>query len=230
MVNIDTVYQRVLAIANKEQRGYITPQEFNLFASQAQMEILEQYFYDLNQFSRIPGNEGSYHDMLDLIDEKLDPFKQVVTLPVNASGIIELENDLYKLGSVFTIGSIEVERITMKQLRLIQTSTLTTPTSSNPVYVGTSNNSIQVSPSSLTISNYEYIRMPIKPNWGYVVMNDRALYDPSSNKTTHFELHRAEEVELVYKILKLAGVAIQKQELAAFANQMDLQKEQKEKQ
>ena len=46
-VNIDTVYQRVLAIANKEQRGYITPQEFNLFANQAQMDIFEQYFYDL---------------------------------------------------------------------------------------------------------------------------------------------------------------------------------------
>ena len=33
MVNIDTIYQRVLATANKEQRGYITPQEFNLFAN-----------------------------------------------------------------------------------------------------------------------------------------------------------------------------------------------------
>ena len=56
MVNIDTVYQRVLALANKEQRGYITPQEFNLFANQAQMDIFEQYFYDLNQFLRVPGN------------------------------------------------------------------------------------------------------------------------------------------------------------------------------
>ncbi len=45
-VSIDTVYQRVLAILNKEQRGYITPQEFNLFANQAQLDIFEQYFYD----------------------------------------------------------------------------------------------------------------------------------------------------------------------------------------
>ena len=56
MILIDTVYQRVLALANKEQRGYITPQEFNLFANQAQMEIFEQYFYDIKQFNRIPGN------------------------------------------------------------------------------------------------------------------------------------------------------------------------------
>ena len=38
-VSIDTVYQRVLAIANKEQRGYLTPQEFNLLCNQAQMDI-----------------------------------------------------------------------------------------------------------------------------------------------------------------------------------------------
>ena len=50
MVRIDDVYQKVLAFTNKEQRGYITPQEFNLFANQAQLEIFEQYFYDLNQF------------------------------------------------------------------------------------------------------------------------------------------------------------------------------------
>ena len=41
MVNIDTVYQRVLVLANKEQRGYITPLEFNLMANQAQLKVFE---------------------------------------------------------------------------------------------------------------------------------------------------------------------------------------------
>ena len=74
-VNIDTVYQRVLSIANKEQRGYITPQEFNLLANQAQLEIFEQYFYDLNQFGRLPGNETKYADMVDSLEEKISIFE-----------------------------------------------------------------------------------------------------------------------------------------------------------
>ena len=45
-VSIDTVYQRVLALANKEQRGYITPQEFNLLANQAQMETCQLTYID----------------------------------------------------------------------------------------------------------------------------------------------------------------------------------------
>jgi len=66
MVRVDSVYQKVLALANKEQRGYITPQEFNLFADLAQTEIFEQYFYDINQFRRVPGNNHEFSDPLKI--------------------------------------------------------------------------------------------------------------------------------------------------------------------
>ena len=79
-VNIDTVYQRVLAIANKEQRGYVTPQEFNLLANQAQLQIFEQYFYEAGRRSRtdadkVPNTEqmNSKGDVKALLDEKPMP-------------------------------------------------------------------------------------------------------------------------------------------------------------
>ena len=52
-ININDVYQTVLVITNKDNRGYITPEEFNRLADQAQNEIFESYFaresgYELN--------------------------------------------------------------------------------------------------------------------------------------------------------------------------------------
>jgi len=88
-VNIDTVYQRVQAIANKEQRGYITPQEFNLHANQAQMDIFEQYFYDLEFFLTQPSNDTTYADMVDMLNEKIDIFeryRQAIT-DLSAAGV-----------------------------------------------------------------------------------------------------------------------------------------------
>ena len=70
MVIVDAVYQKVLALANKEQRGYITPQEFNLFADHAQKEIFEQYFYDIEQFERDPSS-----DVDSLIEQKIQMFE-----------------------------------------------------------------------------------------------------------------------------------------------------------
>ena len=75
-----------------------------------------------------------------------------------------------------------------------------------------------------------YIRKPDSVAWGYVVINNKALYDPNTSKTRNFELHASEETELVYKILKLGGIAIQRQDVAQFAQGMDQLIKQQEKQ
>ena len=48
-INVNTVYKTVLLILNKEERGYVTPDEFNKISAQVQLEIFEQYSDDLNQ-------------------------------------------------------------------------------------------------------------------------------------------------------------------------------------
>ena len=53
-VNVDTVYQTVQALANKEQRGYITPQEFNLLANKAQLDLFNNYFHEVKTSYRKP--------------------------------------------------------------------------------------------------------------------------------------------------------------------------------
>ena len=65
-VNVDTVYQRVLAILNKEQRGYLSPQKFNLHANHVQLDIYEQYFYDLHHALLRPGNSTEYSDLINI--------------------------------------------------------------------------------------------------------------------------------------------------------------------
>ena len=62
-INVNTVYQTVLLILNKEQRGYITPNEFNKIATQVQLSIFEKYFEDLNVQLRSPGFEDEYADI-----------------------------------------------------------------------------------------------------------------------------------------------------------------------
>ena len=106
-VSIDTVYQTVLALANKEQRGYITPQEFNLFANQANKEIFEQYFYDINQAARTPGNDTVFADVDDMLEEKLQIFEfadSATTVAAYQSGgspsIKNLPNYIYRVHRV----------------------------------------------------------------------------------------------------------------------------------
>jgi hypothetical protein len=238
MVLIDTVYQRVLAIANKEQRGYITPQEFNLFADQAQHEILEQYFYDINQYNRnIPRNSSEYSDLTDLVDEKLSVFKRTATSVGVASGILDVTTitpPVYKIGTIYKSGQ-EIQGVTWSEYNKFLSSPFTVPSSSNRMYIlndteGNNSDGIRIFPISTTNIDITYTTLPARPKWGYVVIsattsglpnNEKALYDPSVGKTVNFELHASEETELVYKILRLAGVAIQRPDVAQAGMQFE---------
>jgi hypothetical protein len=74
-VNVDIVYKTVLLILNKEQRGNLTPDEFNKVATQVQLEIFESYFDTLNQQLRRPDNDTEYGDRIKNVDNNIAVFK-----------------------------------------------------------------------------------------------------------------------------------------------------------
>jgi len=239
-ISIDTVYQTVLALANKEQRGYITPQEFNLFANKAQGEIFEQYFYDLNQFSRVHGNNTEFSDMVSMLEEKISLFEveqgsawTTANMPF-VDGYITVPSEIYRLGTV-RIGSKQVEMLTSKKFDAARFSPLTAPTLNRPIgYLTSGGLTIATGEStfaSTTTSsiNVSYIKKPVEVEWGYFVINDKALYDSDASKTTHFELHASEESELVYRILAYAGITLQKPQLTQIAAGLEGAKVQQEK-
>lgn len=232
MVSIDTVYQRVLATVNKENRGYITPQEFNLFANQAQLEIFEQYFFDLNQYSRLKENNTEYANLYKITDEKLSIFKTEADLTYSTD-YFELPSDFHKLGIVIYDTTVEVEKIDKKQLLDYLGSKLTQPTTSNPLYIQNTANSsnvlgIKVYPSTITSSiSCTYIRKPNTVVWGYTNVSGNALYNASNS--TNFELHDSEEVALVYKILLYAGLNIREADIIQIADGKETKKITQEK-
>ena len=232
-VNVNTVYSRVLAISNKEQRGYITPQEFNIFANQAQMDIFEQYFYDLNQFMRLPGNSTGHADMVDLLNEKIGIFTKTSSLAYG-SETFNKPADLYRLTAIEYNG-ITADRLTRKEFLQINKSPLTKPSDEFPVYTELADgydvqgadefNAADQSGSPKVI--IEYIKKPTTVSWAGNVVNGVSLY--SENDSTNFDLHPSEETELVIKILELAGISIRQVDIAQYAAQKEVQSIQQEK-
>jgi len=221
MVNIDTVYQKVLALANKEQRGYITPQEFNLMADKAQMEIFDTYFYDLKMAYQKPKTNINHGDEMELLHKKMYPFKATTNVLVEggSTGTIGIPGNSYYIDSISTsdvnnaITGREVTELNQKEYINAIAHPLLAPSFARPVYIVTGNTiSIFPVPASGTNIYYriDYWKKPSTPNWGYVVVKGRALYNGSSSASQHFSLHRSEEEALVTRILQLAGVIIQK--------------------
>ena len=221
MVNVDTVYQRVLTIANKEQRGYITPLEFNLLANQAQLDIFEGYFVEVAQAATAgsPGNETEYSDIMKTLNEKISVFKKVDTALVKQGSFFLYPNDMYKLGTLYyaqtglTTDGVEIQEINYDELLDYNNSPLTKPDKSHPLYIRREEGIRIISTPDITSGVMAtYIRKPAKVEWGYVVTNEQALYNASSSD--NFELHESEEVTLITEILSLAGIVLSRPDLA----------------
>lgn len=90
---INTVRNTVLAIANKQNFGYISPSDFNLYAKQAQLDLFENYFYRYNEWiakqnARISGS--GYADIVKNLEEVIDTFSV-------EGGLFNLSNNTYKM-------------------------------------------------------------------------------------------------------------------------------------
>ena len=239
-INVNTVYQTVLSILNKEQRGYMTPDEFNKVGTQVQLEIFERYFEDLNQQARVPQSDLNYADRLENIDEKVAIFKtfgnasynntsptptNYFTLPTTDS--YGRSVNLYRIGEVTYKNEVLIQRLQRNDFYTSEKSKLTKATETFPTYLY-ENNYLFIKPDSI-INNVqvEYVKKPSNVIWGFNVgtlgeyLYNEEEYNVSTQPTgsINFELHESEQTEVILRILQYAGIIIRDPQIVQAAAQ-----------
>jgi hypothetical protein len=195
-ISVDTVYKTVLLILNKEQRGYMTPDEFNKIGSQVQREIFEAYFEDLNQQLRIPQSDVEYSDRVAITDEKIAEFKTendqtVAEKTIGGTNPFTTPSELYRLGSITyepnTSTYKEIQRVGRAEIYNIRKAPLTAPTTNYPIYLYEDNKALIypetiVNPAHIKM---QYVKKPTDVRWGYYtgslgqLVHDTTVYGPN---------------------------------------------------
>ena len=188
-INVNEVYKTALLILNKEQRGYVTPNEFNKIATQVQLQMFENYAEELNQQLRVPQADSDYSDRIMNTDEKLSIFKSFgnasydnTTTPTTP--FWTMPTDLYRLGTVVYTGvnnsEVELQRLQRNDFYNIQKSLLTASTKYFPTYLY-ENERLYVKPDGINSGvSVNYLRKPTDPRWGYSVGTlGQYIYDPT---------------------------------------------------
>ena len=237
-IKVNTVYQTVLMILNKEQRGYMTPTEFNKVATQVQLEIFEDYFDDLNKQLRVPQADTDYADRQENIDEKIAIFKTFGNATYTTAGSLsyfELPTsdvygnlvDFYRLGNVLYNDEKVVQRLDRREFYYANQSRLTKPSTINPAYLY-ENQKLFIKPTSIVSKiTVDYVRKPVDVNW-VIRLGSLGQYEYNDLASVDFELHESEQTEVILKILLYAGIIIRDNEIvqtAAALVQADAQKE-----
>ena len=241
-VSVDKVYKTVLFILNKEQRGYVTPAEFNSIAEQVQFQIFESYFPDGNQQYRKDQtnsqNDTEFFNMFKDIEYKLYPFEQDSNFTYDANrDIFSTNANVYKIGEVVSnytdvnpiINSI-TQLVSKAEFNKISRSKLTAPNNKNPLFFtgnagGALTLKITPTPNSITVNT---IITPTPPNWGFTT-GGLGQYIYNANASTDFQLDISEQSLLILEILKYFGIVINDPTIIQAASQEAQQMEINEK-
>jgi hypothetical protein len=227
-VSVDTVYKTVLLILNKEQRGYMTPDEFNKIGTQVQLEVYLKYFEDLNQLLRVPQVDLDYADRIALLDEKISLFKRNQTVNYTTNGYT-LPTDLQELGSVI-YNNNEMQRVQRNDFYNLYKSNLTKPSETYPIYLY-ENSLVKVYPETINSGvSVNYLKFPTPITWAFTINSNLGNYIYNPTLSVDFELHQSEQVELVLRILEYAGIVIRDPQVIQIAAQKVQQDNMNEKQ
>ena len=247
-INVDSVYKTVLYLLNKEQRGYIQPDEFNRLATQVQKEVFEEYFSDANQLIRKDQsnvqNDSEFFNHTQDIEYKLYPFRiesnTVFTYDVGSTTWTSTEN-VYKVGDVIANYTVNqnpnlnsvAELCTIREYNTITRSKLTAPTKTYPLfYVSRSVDVFENTASSLKVFplpdslTCNVLTTPTNVYWGYSIgsvnqfVYNSSLWSEIQNPlgSLNFQLDISEQTNVIIRILKYCGVIINNPQVVAMAN------------
>ena len=224
-----------MSVLNKNNYGYLSPSDFNLFAKQAQLDIFEDYFYEYNyqinkENARTSGtgyadirNGGVQYVKVISVDSTTQ--LTVTGTSFNASG---LKYSIYKKLSKLE----EAEKVTHSKITMLSNSILTAPTLTFPSYTQEANEltAYPIIIDGIGQVKAQYIRYPAEPKWTYVsLLNGEPVFNSTAADYQDFEIPLDDEVGLILKILQYAGISIREGEVYQFAQGEEQQSNQEEK-
>ena len=248
MVSVQAVYRTLQDLANKDQKGFITPAVFNRFAALAQINIYNELFQELvkaKQISRQSFDPGRDKSVRKQVLEDLSPF--VVSELLIESGsdgnVFFKPDNLSKIISISASGTLrkgitfdsDTQRYNRREVEIVYdvekmdrilTSNLSTPTSEFPVALISED--IEVFPSSIAKIRLTYYRKPGSVNFDGESSDAPPTYsDVFMNGTSMFDpqnslnfmLPSHYDNELVMEIAKLVGVRLRDPNLTTYAAQ-----------
>jgi len=241
--SVVTVYEAVRDLANKDQQGFVTDNEFNSFARLAQLNIFNGLFDELKDSKRLSRNHFNPtrdKDRRKRILEDLSSFSTSATI-LKSSGVFNMtaasSADMSRIISINTAGSVLLDQSTTipieicydeEKIERILISNISSPTEEFPVALVSDD--IHVFPTSINKIKVRYYRYPMGRSSTGVTSTTPVTYTTGSSSPTliDFELPEHYVSDLVYEIARMIGVNLRDSDVITYTGQEMASKKQAE--
>ena len=238
MASVNVVYNALKDLANKDERGFVTPAVFNSFAPVAQTNIFNSLFQELTvaKNMKVRGVDVQRHlSKMKQLEEDLSVFSKTETIS-QANGVFAKPDDLARMISLrvsvcFVFGQTTSTPIDIiydeEKLEYLLQSDLSSPVASHPVAFLSDN--VEVFPTSVKKIKMRYYKQPegllpadgsrtaAVPRFGYTVVSNKEIY--SAANSIDFELPDHYIPRLIMELGRMVGINLRDEAVMAYGAQ-----------
>lgn len=210
-MNIQECIDQLNFWANKVLGQYYTPDELTLEIDRAQMSL----------YNRIQPRYATSQRIKDA----LAPFKETYsfTTLTSVGGVIQISNTNFLNLLDISLSDDTAIAIVNEDVRATRLKSQVDPvTANNPVGEMIGVGRIQLYPKTTYTGTASYLRRPIKPVYGYLVISGRPVYDPSTS--TQLEWRETQINEILVIALQSLGINLSDQEVMQWGEMKGQQK------
>jgi hypothetical protein len=232
MASVNEVYSALKNLANKDERGFITPKVFNTFTTIAQNKIFNDLFNEMTKAQTLRARNidaKTYLSFNKRLEEDLSYFSKE-SLASQSNGVFSKPEDLSRVISMKTHGAYVFGSSTSTPIDVIYDESkieyiLQSDLSAHPVAIVGEN--IEVFPTSIKKIKVRYYKYPegrnvstaartaLSPRYNATSLGaSNEVFDPTTS--VDFELPDHYVPQLVLEIGKMIGVNLRDQDVLAY--------------
>ena len=231
MYNINDVYKIVLYITGKNlQQGYVSPEDFNNTINIAQKSYVAYLLGNFQQYQ--PGRPVARVEFgqNSVVRQRLAPIIYESFITVNGNGyspypsaaaLVPSNGDYLQTDAMWSAYGYErIREVQQHYFYSIYNSKID-PVASWPVYM-IKNDGFQFAPFNIGQARISYVIEPPDMIWGYTLdVNGVPVYNAANSVQPVWD--DVSIMEIIARALRLIGVNLQYNDVAAYANQIQFQ-------
>ena len=227
-LSVYSVYTALKDLANKDQRGFVSPDTFNSLAQPAQMMVYNDMLDSIRRKRRMRQGQvdGGFHlSSLKRLKEDISIFAIDSPITFGIGGVTEKpDNFAYSISAEKTDGTPIDILFDEQKLNFIKRSTLAAPTESSPLLL--MSNSLQIFPSTVSNITLRYYKYPAGvdsdglitatlPTYAYTTINNLDTFDPVNS--VDFELPEYYMPYVLIEMGRMIGLNLRDQDVLRYS-------------
>lgn len=217
-MSVDEVYNIIQFIINKEQSGYVSPDEFNLIINQSQDSFQDYLLGEFQQYQTGRAVSRVTFGQNQRVRQRLSPTIYNYNLSIDVAGFSPYPADYLETDTMWTIYGHNRIRYVQQDSLFSFLDSVIDPVTSNPIYL-IERTGFSFYPSTLGAANLNYVRKPPRIIWGFTLdVNNRPIYDPFNSQDPVWS--DLDMLEIIARALRMVGVNLQDNQISQYANEI----------